>query len=215
MESDFLSWVRSQQKVSGDVILPAGDDLAILRWNGTNLLLVGTDQVLDGVHFDSTQIEPGLIGRKAMNRNLSDCAAMGCLPAAAVVSVALPFGVGVEYAKALYEGIRSAGDRFDCPIIGGDTGSWNGKLAVCVTILGKSEGIQPITRSGARAGDRIFVTGPLGGSILGRHLTFEPRIREGRQLAESGVVSSMIDLSDGLSRDLLRLLQPQITWVLG
>ena len=89
-EFDFISWIRSQQRTSELVQLAAGDDLAILKWNANDLLLVGADQVLDGVHFDSKIHSPRMIGKKAMNRNLSDCAAMACLPAAAVATVALP-----------------------------------------------------------------------------------------------------------------------------
>src|SRR5437762_14183176 len=85
-EFDFIDWIRSQQKVTDLVQLSAGDDLAILKWRGDDLLLVGTDQVLDGVHFDSAVHAPRAIGRKAMNRNLSDCAAMACLPAAALAT---------------------------------------------------------------------------------------------------------------------------------
>jgi thiamine-monophosphate kinase len=204
-ESDFLAWIKQQQHATAFVQLPAGDDLAILKWPANDLLLIGVDQVLDGSHFDALVTPPRAIGRKAMNRNLSDCAAMGCLPAAAVVSVALPRGVGLDYAKELYLGLRDAGDPFDCPIVGGDTGSWDGKLALSLTILGRSGGVHPVSRNGARPGDGIYVTGALGGSILGRHLTFSPRVKEGRALAASGVVTSMIDLSDGLSRDLPRI----------
>src|SRR6185369_5261466 len=109
-ESDFLDWIRSQQSPTGLVRLAAGDDLAVLNWPAGDLLLVGADQVLDGVHFDSTKHTPREIGRKAMNRNLSDCAAMACLPAAAIATVALPRGVGMEYAKELYLGLREAGE---------------------------------------------------------------------------------------------------------
>jgi len=201
-EFEFLEWVRAQQKPSAFVPVPAGDDMAVLRWRDEELLLVGVDQVLDGVHFDSKVHPPRLIGRKAMNRNLSDCAAMGCLPAAAVTTAALPRGAGIDYARELYMGLRDAADPFGCAIVGGDTGSWEGKLAVTVTILGRGAGIQPITRGGAKAGDDIYVTGALGGSLLGRHMTFEPRIALARRLADTGRVSAMIDLSDGLSRDL-------------
>jgi thiamine-monophosphate kinase len=123
---------------------------------------------------------------------------MACLPAAALATVALPRGFSLDHAKELYLGLEAAGEAFDCPIVGGDTASWDGKLVVTVTILGRSAGVQPITRSGAKVGDGIFVTGPLGGSILGRQLTFTPRIAMGRQLAS--VATAMIDLSDGLSR---------------
>jgi thiamine-monophosphate kinase len=200
-EFDFIQWIRTQQKPSELAPLPAGDDLAMLKWPEKDLLLVGVDQVLDGVHFDSTVHSPRQIGRKAMNRNLSDCAAMGCLPAAAVVTIASPAGTGIDYLKELYLGIKEAGDKFNCEIVGGDTASWPGKLAVTVSILGRTGGVKPVTRSGAKPGDQIYVTGPLGGSILGRHMTFEPRVILGRQLAEAGV-TSMIDLSDGLSRDI-------------
>jgi thiamine-monophosphate kinase len=201
-EFDFIDWLRAQQTASDLVQAAAGDDLAVLRWPSDDLLVVGVDQVLEGVHFDSAVHTPRQIGRKVMNRNLSDCAAMACLPAAAVATVALPKGSWIEFAKELYLGLRDAADPFDCAIVGGDTATWTGKLVVTVTILGRSAGIAPITRGGAKVGDGIYVTGKLGGSILGRHMTFEPRVLLGRQLGESGVVTSMIDISDGLSRDL-------------
>jgi thiamine-monophosphate kinase len=201
-ELDFLSWIRRRQRGGELVRLGCGDDLAVLRWAADDLLLAGVDQVLDGVHFDSQIHTPRQIGRKAMNRNLSDCAAMACLPAAALATVALPRGVGMEYAKELYLGMEEAAAAFDCPIVGGDTASWAGKLAVTVTILGRSAGIEPITRGGAKPGDFIFVTGPLGGSILARHMTFEPRVKLARQLAEPSPPTAMIDISDGLARDL-------------
>ena len=204
-EFEFLDWVASQQKASPFVLVPPGDDLAALKWPADDLLLVGVDQVLDGVHFDSKVHSPRQIGRKAMNRNLSDCAAMACLPAAAVATVAAPKGVGVEYLRELFLGLRDAADPWSCPVVGGDTGSWDGKLVVTVTILGRSAGVTPLTRSGARVGDGVFVTGPLGGSILGRHLNFSPRIELARQLGARGAATSMIDLSDGLSRDVRHL----------
>jgi thiamine-monophosphate kinase len=204
-EFDFLEWLRSQRSSSDLVRLAQGDDLAVLKWPADELLLVGVDQVMDGVHFDSKIHSPRLIGRKAMNRNLSDCAAMACLPAAAVTTAALPRGVGIEYAKELYLGLRDAADPFQCAVVGGDTGSWDGKLVLTVTILGRSAGVEPIARSGAKPGDGIYVTGPLGGSLLGRHMTFEPRISQARQLAMTGRVTAMIDISDGLSRDLFHI----------
>ncbi len=201
-EFNFIEWVRSLQKPSDFVPVPPGDDLAVLKWAGDDLLLVGADQVLDGVHFDSSVHSPRQIGRKAMNRNLSDCAAMACLPAAAIATAALPRGTSLDYAKELHLGLCEAAEPFGCPVVGGDTASWDGRLALSVTILGKSAGINPILRGGAKPGDGIYVTGPLGGSLLGRHMTFEPRIGVARKLASLGSVSAMIDLSDGLSRDL-------------
>ncbi|HEV2295857.1 MAG TPA: thiamine-phosphate kinase [Tepidisphaeraceae bacterium] len=204
-EFDFIEWIRAQQPLrapSDFIQVPPGDDLAVLEWMADDLLLVGVDQVLDGVHFDASRHTPRQIGRKAINRNLSDCAAMGCLPAAALATVALPKDASIEYAKELYLGLREAADPYFCPIVGGDTGSWAGKLVLSVTILGRSRGVKPLTRDGAAPGDAIYVTGPLGGSIRGRHMTFEPRVFLGRKLAETGFLTAMIDLSDGLSRDL-------------
>lgn len=199
-EFDFIEWVRGQQKASEFVPVPAGDDLAVINWPSDKLLLVGVDQVLDGVHFDSKVHSPRAIGRKVMNRNISDCAAMACYPAAAVATVALPKGVGVEYAKELYLGLREAADPYDVAIVGGDTAAWGHPLAVTVTMLARPSGFAPVTRSGACVGDSIYVTGPLGGSILGRHMTFSPRVSLG--LAFGQVATAMIDISDGLSRDL-------------
>lgn len=201
-EFDLIAWIRAQQKASPLVRVGIGDDLAVLSWPAGDLLIVGVDQVLDGIHFDSAVHSPHDIGQKVMNRNLSDCAAMACLPAAAVATVALPRGATLEYGQQLYLGMRAAADPFDCPLVGGDTASWPGKLAVTVTILGRSAGIEPITRAGAKVGDGIYVTGSLGGSILGRHMHFTPRIALARQLAKDGAIHAMIDLSDGLSRDL-------------
>ena len=203
-EFDFIQWVCAQQKPGDVALLPAGDDLAVLQWPGNNLMLVGVDQMLDGVHFDSGVHSPRAIGRKAMNRNLSDCAAMGCLPAIAVMTVAAHKGTGLVFLQELYSGVREAAEAHGCQIVGGDTGSWEGRLVVTVTILGVDGGVSPVTRRGAKVGDGIYVTGPLGGSILGRHMTFQPRIEEGRRIAMAGA-TSMIDLSDGLSRDLRHL----------
>src|SRR4051794_21780597 len=115
-EFDFIAWVRAQQRASDLVQVPAGDDLAVLKWKAEDLLLVGADQVLDGVHFDSSVHSPRAIGKKVMNRNLSDCAAMACLPAAAVATVALPKGTSIDFAKELYLGMKEAGDVFGCKI---------------------------------------------------------------------------------------------------
>src|SRR6059058_3750305 len=144
-EFDFINWIRSQQKPTKIVTHPAGDDLAILDWPEEELLIVGVDQVLDGVHFDSKVHPPRAIGRKVMNRNLSDCAAMACLPTAAVATAALPRGISLDAVKEIYRGMSEAGAPFDCPIVGGDTVSWDGKLVLTLTILGRSAGITPVT----------------------------------------------------------------------
>ena len=204
-ESDFLDHLRRTAAVDPRVPIPIGDDLAALNWPAGQLLLVGADQVLDGVHVDARVHSPRAIGVKAMNRNLSDCAAMACVPVAALVTLALPRGGGETVAREIVEGCRAAGAAFGCAVVGGDTGSWAGPLAVGVSILGRSAGLSPVTRGGARPGDKLFVTGPLGGSLLGRHLTFTPRVDLALELAARFELHAMLDLSDGLSRDLPRL----------
>ena len=190
------------------VAIPIGDDLGAIR--SDELMLVGIDQLLDGVHFDSKIHSPFDIGKKAVNRNLSDCAAMACLPSAMVMSIALPDSIQSDFLERLLAGVHDAGKRFDCPLIGGDTAVWRGPLAISVAILGRAEGIEPITRCGAKPGDRIYVTGALGGSILGRHLTFDPKVHLARELASSFRIHAMMDISDGLSRDLPKLCEPSI-----
>src|SRR5579862_5692422 len=109
-EFDFITWIRSMQRPTPIVKLGSGDDLAVLRWRGDDLLLVGVDQVMDGVHFDSAIHSPGQIGKKVMNRNLSDCAAMAALPAAVVATVAMPRDFTISSARQFYLGMKEAAD---------------------------------------------------------------------------------------------------------
>lgn len=201
-ESDLLERLRRAAIPTPAVPIPIGDDLAALFWDPSDLLLVGIDQVLEQVHFDSKIHTPAQIARKAVDRNLSDCAAMACLPHAIVMSIAATRGTDVD---ALIDGARIAASQFDCQLVGGDTGVWAGPLAISVAIIGRSAGIAPVRRSGAKPGNKLYVTGPLGGSILGRHIDIAPRVHEARSLAQSFELHAMLDISDGLSRDLDRL----------
>ena len=134
--------------------------------------------------------------------NLSDIAAMAGEPVAAVVSVALPRSGGNELAQELYLGLRESADPFHVAIVGGDTNSWDKPLAISIMLLGQPTGSGPVLRSGAKPGDWLFVTGPLGGTILGKHLEFSPRIREAQQLHQLVQLHAMCDISDGLAADL-------------
>jgi thiamine-monophosphate kinase len=125
---------------------------------------------------------------------------------AAVVSVALPRQGGRALAEQLYRGLRELADEYDTAIIGGDTNSWNGPLVISVTLLGEVTGRGPVQRNGARPGDWLLVTGPLGGSIRGKHLTFRPRVQEALQLHALTNLHAMIDISDGLAADVGHLL---------
>ncbi len=170
------------------------------------MALLKIDQALDGVHFDLKIHTPQQAGTKAVNRCLSDCAAMACEPLAILLAVALPKTADQKFAEAIFQGCRAAAEVFNCPIVGGDTAIWDQRLAITVAAMGAS-GRQPITRGSAQPGDAICVTGALGGSILGRHMTFTPRIKEARQNLPAANIHAMMDLSDGLATDLPRLCQ--------
>lgn len=211
-EFGFISWLRSRTPHSARVLNGPGDDCAVLAPSSQPLLMT-TDMLMDGTDFLIAQIGPRRAGRKAMAANLSDIAAMAGVPTAAVVSVALPRQPGIpnvssgDFARELYLGLRDMADAFDAPIVGGDTNSWLGPLVISVTILGEATARGAVTRSGARPGDWIFVTGPLGGSILGHHLDFTPRVREALALHAATPLHAMCDLSDGLSADLNHILE--------
>lgn len=205
-EFEFIEWIRQQSRFDPEVVaVGPGDDCAVLNV-GSEKLLMTTDQVLDGVHFSLVEHGSEAAGRKAAARALSDIAAMAGVPVAMVATVAAPKGFSRLDAEAIYLGLRRCGDEFDCPLIGGDIAVWGespGPLQISVTILGRAGGIEPVLRSGARAGDAIFVTGELGGAwATRRHLDFTPRIAEARTLAGEFAVSAMIDISDGLAGDL-------------
>jgi len=202
-ENDFLEWIAGQTPADPRVPIGVGDDMAAVRLPGS-LALLKIDQALDRVHFDLRTASPQQAGAKAVNRCLSDCAAMACQPAAILLSVALPADVDQDFAQALFAGCRAAAEAFACPIVGGDTALWDQRLAITVAALGQT-GPEPVTRAGARPGDAICVTGSLGGAILGRHMTFTPRITEARQIAAAAPLHAMMDLSDGLAVDLPRL----------
>jgi thiamine-monophosphate kinase len=126
-------------------------------------------------------------------------------PVAAVVSVGLPRQGGRALAEELYRGLREVADAFDTAVVGGDTNSWDGPLVISVTVLGEATGRGAVRRAGARPGDWLLATGPFGGSILGRHLDFTPRVREALRLHALADLHAMIDVSDGLAADVNHL----------
>lgn len=202
-EHEFVEWIRNQTKLDPAVVpVGPGDDTAVVMC-GNEKLMVTVDQLLDGVHFKMAECGAKASGGKAMARSLSDVAAMAALPLGAVVSVALPKGMTRDQAEDLYSGLRKVGEKFRCPIVGGDVGVWGGPLAIVVTIFARPAGIRPVLRSGAKIGDSICVTGSFGGAWKSqRHLKFIPRIHEARILASRHELHSMIDVSDGLAGDL-------------
>jgi thiamine-monophosphate kinase len=169
--------------------------------------ILTTDHLVEGVHFDLKEARPSAVGRKVMACNLSDIAAMGCRPVAATVTVAVPPHVTLADLRAVHRGMRRVSDPFGVAIVGGDTSRSPRDLVIGVTLVGETKGLRPVLRSGARVGDSILVTGRLGGSRLGRHLRFVPRVSEGWRLNHRYRIHAMIDLSDGLGIDLSRLLR--------
>jgi len=204
-EFDLIHRIRHGFATPPHVRLGPGDDCAILSPRNSDTLIT-TDMLTEGVDFILAKCGPRAVGRKAMAVNLSDIAAMAGIPTAALVSVVLPRGTDI--ADELMAGLGELAEEFGVPIVGGDTNSWNGGLVINVVVLGEPNPYcGSILRSGAKIGDRIFVTGPCGGSILGRHLNPKPRIREAVELARQFRLHSMIDISDGLGADLGHILE--------
>jgi thiamine-monophosphate kinase len=201
-EFAFIKWLRGHTPSAQRVLLGPGDDTAIVAWPPDQPCLVTTDMLLEGSCFLLAEAGARRVGRKAMAVNLSDIAAMAGRPVAAVVSVGLPRSGGRALAEELYTGLREMADAFATAIVGGDTNSWDGPLVINVTVLGETTPRGAVKRSGAQVGDWLFVTGPLGGSILGKHLDFTPRVQEALQLHQCADLHAMIDVSDGLAADL-------------
>ena len=199
-EFDFIDWLRRRTPADSRVVIGPGDDCAAVRLATDQPCLITTDMLLEGSCF-LLDAGPRRIGRKAMAVNLSDIAAMAGQPTAAVVSVGLPRRGGMALAQELDAGLREMAGEFNVAVVGGDTNSWDGPLVISVTLFGHPTGRGPVTRAGARPGDRLLVTGPLGGSILGKHLDFTPRIREAIALHAAADLHAMIDISDGLAAD--------------
>ena len=206
-EFDLIATFRARTEPNSQLVIGIGDDCASLRFTPGREVLVTTDMLMDGRHFKLGEVTPEAVGYKAMAVNLSDIAAMAGEPVAAIVAVALPRGSAAEIAPRIHSGLLEAARGFGVAIVGGDTNAWDGPLVICVTLLGEVEPGQAVRRSGATVGDAILVTGPLGGSLLGRHLRPVPRIAIARTLVGLGRIHAMIDVSDGLASDLVHILE--------
>jgi thiamine-monophosphate kinase len=149
------------------------------------------------------------VGAKLLKRNLSDIAAMGGRPVAAVVSLALAPDTRIAWLRGFYLGLADCARQYGVKIVGGDiTQGPKGFFGAFLTLHGESTGRRVVTRGGAKRGDRIYVTGALGGSLLGHHHRFTPRLAEGAWLAGRPEVRAMMDVSDGLAKDLESLTPP-------
>lgn len=210
-ESELLELIRERSAALtglagafGEVVVGPGDDCAVIRDPSGGLLVIGVDQVVEGRHF-----EPGtdldLIARKAVARSVSDLAAMGARPCWGLATGIL--SDGFTRGDALFGAMADWAAHWGCPLIGGDIAFGPGPLSLTVTVAGRMDpGAAPLLRAGARPGDRLWLTGQVGGSFeSGWHLRFEPRLAAGLAASASGRIHATIDLSDGLGRDAARV----------
>lgn len=212
--------------LSGNVIKGIGDDTAVLRHEPGQSLLMTTDMIVEDIHFSLKYGTYRAAGWRALAVNVSDIAAMGGTPTSAVVSLAVPPGAVVKDIEDLYTGIGECAHQYGVDIVGGDTVKSTGGLAVNITLLGTVDSQRAVYRSGAVPGDVIMVTGSLGHSAAGlytfnnsiegvpqavleevkhSHLFPSARSWEGKALGQSGLVSSMNDISDGLASEVLEI----------
>jgi len=209
-EGELLEHIYDRSRGLGGsfarVIVGPGDDCAVVESQRGDRLLLSVDQLIAGRHFSQGEAVER-IAYKAMARSLSDIAAMGGSPSVALAAAAIP--ASFKHADALFDAMHAAAATLECPLVGGDIATTEGVLSLSVTVVGTPhEKRGPVLRSEARAGDGVYVTGALGGSLeSGRHLTFTPRLTEGQWLCSTlgDRLGAMIDLSDGLGRDAGRI----------
>ncbi len=227
-ESEFVSWLQTLgQARPRRLRVGVGDDAAVIAQALGYDTLLTTDLSIEGIHFDRDLHPPAAVGHRALARSLSDIAAMGGVPRFALVSMALSRRLSRSWVEEFYAGLFALARRSGVTVAGGDTAVAPGKMAFDVTVLGDAPLGRALVRSSARPGDQLFVSGRLGLSALGlrllqshrrrlspaerrairAHLYPEARCRLGRLLAEKRLASAAIDLSDGLSSDLARLLE--------
>ncbi len=215
--------IKPVRVFSGNLVTGIGDDCAVISGEGRRDFLATADLLIEDVHFSRKWFTLEEIGEKAFRVNLSDIAAMGGKPEFALVTLALPATLSREEIGALYDGIRKTAEQFQTTIAGGDLSGTPGGIAIDIMLIGTVEKGSAILRSGAKPGDRVFVSGTVGDAtvglrvlqkgmsgpasdfLAGRHRRPEPRIPLGQVLAGGGRTTSMIDISDGLSSDLMHL----------
>ena len=205
-EFGLIERLKVFQNLSSAVPVGIGDDAAVLRLDARRYQLLTTDMLVEDVHFTRDQL-PRQVGYKAMACSISDIAAMGGLPQAAVISIGVPGHIRQNYILQIYKGLHACARAFGVSLVGGDTVRAQ-KFVINVALLGQVEKKYLVLRSGAKPGDSIFVTGPLGGSLRsGRHLRFIPRVKEARFLVTHFKPGAMMDISDGLAGDLGHILR--------
>jgi thiamine-monophosphate kinase len=219
-EKTLIAHIRRQVKQGRGIVTGIGDDCAVLRVPPDHEAIVTTDFSLEGVHFRRDWHPAESIGHRCLARGLSDIAAMGGVPIAVFVSLALPRNLSQSWVNGFSKGLLKLADTEGVNLAGGDTAQSPGGILADVVVLGSVPKGKAILRSGAHAGDRIYVSGELGGSAAAlkllaasakhkltpnhfpQHFSPQPRLKLGRILRERSLASAMIDISDGLSTDL-------------
>ncbi|VAX35611.1 Thiamine-monophosphate kinase [hydrothermal vent metagenome] len=205
-EFGLIDLIKKYVTLSPSIIQGIGDDTAVLPLNKSKYLLFTTDMLIEGVHF-THQCPTSGVGHKALACSISDIAAMGGIPTSAVISLGVPKDLSLSYVRQLYRGVQKIARPFDVSIVGGDTVK-SDKIIINVALMGEVAKKDVVYRSGAKVGDHIFVTGPLGRSLItGQHLKFIPRVKESQFLVKHLKPTSMIDISDGLVSDLGHILK--------
>jgi len=204
-EDGLINKIRNNFKMDASVIKGPGDDCAVVSCNKKYYQLFTCDMIVEGVDF-TRRCDPFLVGRKAIAISISDIAACGGIPRYCLVTLAMPRITPAKYVDGLMRGLRIFAREYEINIVGGDLSSAQ-QIIINTAMCGLVEKNKLVLRNGAKIGDIIFVTGSLGGSIRGRHLSFKPRLEEARYLAENFKPTAMIDISDGLCRDLGHILE--------
>lgn len=226
-EFEFINWLKSQtSSQQSNLIAGIGDDAAILLPQQNQEILISTDLLAEDIHFKIDYIPANLLGHKALAVNLSDIAAMGGVPTYFLLSIACPKTLSDEFISEMLVSMLQLAKQHQVILIGGDTSASVDKLLLNITILGNCPRGKSLKRSGAKAGDEIYITGQIGGSALGfkllqdgkrisdlnltsqeqlallAHLQPQPRLAISQSLCTQQIANSMIDISDGLSSDL-------------
>ena len=219
-EFGLIKRIARRVAPSPSVPLGIGDDAAALLPTPGYLTLITSDMLLEGVHFDLAFCDPQSLGRKSLAVNLSDLAAMGAHPRHFLLSLALPCDISLEFLDRFMAGVMEQAERFGVTLVGGDTCGSKAGLAISITALGEQRPERLVKRSGATAGDLIYLTGTVGdaaaglrqlrggvrqGFLVSRQLDPQPRVSAGVALAEAGLAAAMIDVSDGVLADLTHI----------
>lgn len=217
-EFDIISRISARVGVADGVVTGIGDDAAVTALSPGMQLLTSTDMLLEDVHFRLSWHAPGLLGRKCLAVSVSDIAAMGGVPRWALLSLAIPHGLSLDFVDEFISGFLALASEYHIVLIGGDTCASRSGLVVSVTIMGEQFPGRIVRRSGAKPDDDIWVTGTLGDAaraltfvegnrtgesevLLARLLDPTPRVATALALTEAGLVSAMIDISDGVLAD--------------